>query len=210
MTTRLIVVRHGQTHWNVEARIQGQGDSDLTEEGIAQAEAIAARLAGEPIDVVIASDLGRALETARRIVKRTGHAIATDERLRERNFGHGEGMTYDEVDRAYPWAFARVRDVDPDFVIPGGESRRQFHERVRQAFDAIAAEHAGKTVLVVTHGGVLATFYRHIHAIDLGVAHPIAIVNASYNVLRHDASGWSIETWSDSAHLEGAEPFEEA
>ncbi|HEX4780311.1 MAG TPA: histidine phosphatase family protein [Usitatibacter sp.] len=208
--TRFIVVRHGQTHWNVEARIQGQGDSDLTDEGVAQAEAIGARLAGEPIDVVVASDLGRALETARRIVKRTGHAIATDARLRERNFGRGEGMTYEEVDRAYPGAFARVRDVDPDFVVPGGESRRQFHERVCTAFDAIAAEHAGKTVLVVTHGGVLATFYRHIHAIDLGVAHPIAIVNASYNVLRHDAGRWSIETWSDSAHLAGAEPFEEA
>jgi len=208
--TRLIVVRHGQTHWNVEARIQGQGDSLLTDEGIAQAEAIAARLAGEPIDAVVATDLGRALETARRIVRRTGHAIATDRRLRERAFGHGEGMTYDEVDRAYPGAFARVRDVDPDFVIPGGESRRQFHERVREAFDAIAAEHAGKTVLVVTHGGVLATFYRHIHGIDLGVAHPIAITNASYNVLRHEAGRWSIETWSDSAHLDGAEPFEEA
>ena len=119
-------------------------------------------------------------------------------------------MTYEEVDRAYPGAFARVRDVEPDFVIPGGESRRQFHERVRAAFEAIAAGHAGGTVLVVTHGGVLATFYRHIHGIDLGVAHPIAIANASYNVLRHDEAGWAVETWSDSAHLDGAEPFEEA
>ncbi|HEX3061855.1 MAG TPA: histidine phosphatase family protein [Usitatibacter sp.] len=208
--TRLIVVRHGQTRWNVAAIIQGQGDSELTEEGIAQAEAIAERLARERCDALISSDLGRAHETAKRIAARNGHPIVLDPRLRERAFGVGEGMTYEEVDRAYPGAFARTRDVDPDFVIPGGESRRQFHERVRAAFEAIAREHEGKSVVVVTHGGVLATFYRHVHGIDLGVAHPIAIANASYNVLRHGAGGWSVEAWSDSGHLEGAEPFEEA
>jgi len=210
MTTRFIVVRHGQTHWNVVAIIQGQGDSDLTQEGIAQAEAIAERLALEPCDALISSDLGRAHETARRIAARNGKPIVLDRRLRERCFGVGEGMSYEEVDRAYPGAFARIRDVDPDFVIPGGESRRQFHERVRGAFEAMAREHPGKTVVVVTHGGVLATFYRHVHGIDLGVAHPIAIANASYNVLRHEAGRWAVETWSDSAHLGEDEPFEEA
>lgn len=208
--TRLIVVRHGQTHWNVAAIIQGQGDSKLTEEGIAQAEAIGERLAREPCDAIVSSDLGRAHETAKRIAARNGRPIVLDPRLRERAFGVGEGMKYEEVDRAYPGAFARIRDVDPDFVIPGGESRRQFHERVRGAFESLAHEHAGKTLVVVTHGGVLATFYRHVHGIDLGVAHPIAIANASYNVLRHEAGRWMVETWSDSGHLEGAEPFEEA
>ena len=208
--TRFIVVRHGQTHWNVAAIIQGHGDSELTDEGVAQAEAIGERLATEPCDVLISSDLGRAHETAKRIAARNGKAIVLDSRLRERCFGVGEGMSYDEVDRAYPGAFARIRDVDPDFVIPGGESRRQFHERVRGAFDAIARDNPGKTVIVVTHGGVLATFYRHVHGIELGAAHPIAIANASYNVLRHDGGRWTVETWSDSGHLDGAEPFEEA
>ena len=178
--TRFIVVRHGQTHSNVATIIQGHGDSGLTQEGIAQAEAIGER------------------------------EIVLDPRLRERAFGVGEGMTYEEVDRAYPGAFARVRDVDPDFVIPGGESRRQFHERVLAVFEALAREHAGKTVVVVTHGGVLSAFYRHVHGIDIGVARAIAIGNASYNVLRHEAGEWTVETWSDSAHLDGAEPFEEA
>jgi len=119
-------------------------------------------------------------------------------------------MTYEEVDSAYPGAFARIRNVDPDFVIPGGESRRQLHERVVSAMDSIARTHDGKTIVVVTHGGVLATFFRHVHAIPLDVAHPIAITNASYNVLIHDGSRWSVETWSDNAHLEGGETFEEA
>ena len=208
--TRVIVVRHGQTEWNVEARIQGQGDSRLTAEGRAQARAIAARLAAQPFDVLVSSDLGRAAATARAIAERCGKPIVLDARLRERHFGVGEGMTYDEVDRAYPGAFARIRNVDPDFVIPGGESRRQFHARVVSAMDSIAKAHDGRTIVVVTHGGVLATFFRHVHSIPLDVAHPIAITNASYNVLAHDGSRWSVETWSDNAHLEGGETFEEA
>ena len=208
--TRVIVVRHGQTEWNVEARIQGQGDSRLTAEGRAQARAISARLAAQPFDVLVSSDLGRAAATARAIAERCGKPIVLDARLRERHFGVGEGMTYDEVDRAYPGAFARIRNVDPDFVIPGGESRRQFHARVVSAMDSIAKAHDGRTIVVVTHGGVLATFFRHVHSIPLDVAHPIAITNASYNVLAHDGSHWSVETWSDNAHLEGGETFEEA
>lgn len=208
--TRVIVVRHGQTEWNVQARIQGQGDSDLTDEGRAQADSLAERLSGERFDVLVSSDLGRAVATAQHIAGRCGKPVVLDARLRERCFGVGEGMTYDEVDRAYPGAFARIRNVDPDFVIPGGESRRLFHHRVCAAFDSIARAHEGRTVVVVTHGGVLATFFRHVHDIPLDVAHPIAITNASYNVLRHDGSRWSIDTWSDSTHLEGGETFEEA
>lgn len=208
--TRVIVVRHGQTEWNVRARIQGQGDSELTDEGRAQARSIAERLAREPFDVLVSSDLGRAAATAGHIASRSGKPVVLDARLRERHFGVGEGMTYEEVDRAWPGAFARIRNVDPDFVIPGGESRRQFHERVRAAFDSLARAHAGRTLVVVTHGGVLATFFRHVHDIPLDVAHPIAITNASYNVLKHDGSRWSVETWSDNAHLEGGESFEEA
>jgi broad specificity phosphatase PhoE len=98
--TRFIVVRHGQTEWNVEARIQGQGDSNLTAEGRAQARAIAARLAAQPFDVLVSSDLGRAAETARAIAERCGKPIVLDARLRERHFGVGEGMTYEEVDSA--------------------------------------------------------------------------------------------------------------
>ena len=76
--------------------------------------------------------------------------------------------------------------------------------------DSIASTHDGRKIVVVTHGGVLATFFRHVHAIPLDAAHPIAIANASYNALNHDGARWSVETWSDNAHLEGGETFEEA
>src|SRR5689334_8334912 len=107
MTTRFIVIRHGETRWNVERRVQGKGDSPLTEEGLAQADAIGKRLARERFDVLIASDLGRARQTAERVAHHTGLAIRFDPRLQERNFGAGEGMTYDEIDRAFPNAFSR-------------------------------------------------------------------------------------------------------
>ena len=208
--TRIVVVRHGQTHWNVEARIQGHGDSNLTEEGIAQAEAIASRLANEPCDELISSDLGRAHETARRIAARNGKSIVLDARLRERAFGVGEGMGYAELDRTYPGSFIRTGAVDPDLRVPGGESRRQFHARVCDALEDIATKHAGRNLIVVAHGGVLSSLYRHIHGIGLESVHPIPIANASYNLLRHDGRGWAIEAWSDTAHLDGAESFEEA
>jgi probable phosphoglycerate mutase len=208
--TRFIVIRHGETRWNVEARIQGQGDSALTEAGIEQARALARRLATEKFDLLVASDLGRAHDTARHVAASSGHELRLDARLRERSFGVGEGMTYEEIDRAYPDAFSRVREVDPDFVIPGGESRSQFHARVRKAFEGLAADHPGKTIVVVTHGGVLATLYRHVKGIDLRTPHRIPITNASYNALAFDAERWTIEAWSDAAHLDGAEPFEEA
>ena len=209
MITRFIVVRHGETYWNAETRIQGQLDSDLNEEGIAQAEAVGARVAKESFDVLVSSDLGRARATAQRISDRTGKPIELDAALRERCFGCVQGMLYSEADKAHPGAFAKFRDADPDYVIPEGESRRAFHHRIRDAFEALAAKHAGRTVVVVTHGGALATLYRHIHDIPLDVAHPIAITNAAVNVLVHDAGCWTIESWSDRGHLDGTEGFEE-
>jgi probable phosphoglycerate mutase len=207
--TRFIVVRHGETHWNLEARIQGQGDSGLTANGIYQAEAIAQRLAAEPFDILVSSDLGRALATARRIAARCGRPIVTDERLRERHFGVGEGLTYDEIGRDYPDAFARTRETDPDFAIPGGESRRAFHARVTGAFESLAREHCGRRVAVVTHGGVLATLYRFVHGIPIAMPHKVAITNATYNALAVHEGRWTIESWDDAAHLAATEPFDE-
>jgi 2,3-bisphosphoglycerate-dependent phosphoglycerate mutase len=210
MSTRFIVVRHGETQWNVESRIQGHGDSPLTANGVAQAEAIAGRLAGERFDVLVASDLGRARRTAERIALACGHRVVTDARLRERSFGVGEGLTYGELDVQWPDVFSRIRETDPDFVIPGGESRRQFQERVHDAFLGLAREHDGKRVAVVAHGGILAALYRVIHGIPVAKPHPIPIANASYNAMAFEAGAWSVEAWGDVAHLPAVVPFVES
>jgi len=207
--TKIVLVRHGETRWNVEQRIQGQGDSPLTETGIEQARSIGKRLAREHFDRLVASDLGRAMQTAQEIGKLTRHPVVPDARFRERHFGAGEGLTYTEIDVRYPGAFSRVREVDPDFAIPGGESRRQFHERVVSALEFLAEEHRGEALVVVTHGGVLATLYRHVHGIELSVPHSIPILNASYNALTHDGEAFRMVAWADIDHLPGGSAFEE-
>jgi probable phosphoglycerate mutase len=207
--TRVIVIRHGETAWNVAARIQGHGDSPLTAAGLEQAQALARRLAGEPFDVLYSSDLGRALQTAQCVAAACGREIVADARFRERNYGAGEGLTYAEIDRHYPAAFSRVGEVDPDYAIPGGESRRQFHDRVVAAFDALVREHRGQRVVVVSHGGVLATLYRHVNDIGLVTPHRVPIANASYNALTHDGTAFVVDAWADTAHLPEAAPFEE-
>jgi probable phosphoglycerate mutase len=210
MTTRFIVVRHGETEWNVRARVQGHRDSPLTAAGLAQAEALAQRLAREPFDALVSSDLGRARQTAACIAARSGLAPVLDARLRERSFGAGEGLSYEEIDRAFPDVFSRTRDIDPDLAIPGGESRRQFHERVRAAFLALARQHDGERVAVVCHGGVLTSLYRIVHDIPIAHAHRIPIANASYNALAFDADAWTLEAWDDTDHLPGVVPFVES
>jgi probable phosphoglycerate mutase len=208
---RFIVVRHGETQWNVAGRIQGQGNSPLTEHGLAQAEAIAERLARERFDVLLASDLGRAMQTAARIAARCGLAIVPDSRLRERSFGAGEGLSYAEIDRQYPDVFSRgAATTNPDLNVPGGESRRQFHERVRAAFEALVREHEGKRVCVVSHGGVLAALYRIVHDIPVAHAHRVAISNASYNAVAFDGAAWALEAWDDTDHLPEGEGFVES
>ena len=207
--TRFIILRHGETEWNLQYRIQGHTDSALTAAGVSQAEALACRLEREPFDALVSSDLERAFATARAIAARTGHAVRADARLRERNFGVGEGFTYGELDHQFPEAFSRVRETDPDYVIPGGESRRSFYERVKRAFESLAAEHRGARVAVVTHGGVLASLYRLIHGIAVSAPHRIPIPNASFNAVAFDGAAWSVEAWGDTAHLATAESFEE-
>ncbi len=201
-------MRHGETHWNLASRIQGHSDSGLTEAGRAQADAIGQRLAAEPFEVLVTSDLGRALETAQRIAAVTGHEVRVDRRFRERSFGAGEGLTYAEVERAYPGAFRADRGIDPDYAIPGGESRRQFHQRITAAFESLAAQWPAARVVVVTHGGVLGAIYRHANGIPLDAAHRVAITNASYNVLSFDADRWAVHAWSETDHLPGAAPGE--
>jgi len=207
--TIFVVVRHGETQWNREERIQGQGDSALTAQGRAQAEAIGRRLRKEPFHVLVSSDLGRAADTARAIARHTGMPIAFDERLRERNFGAGQGMTYAEAGRAYPGAFSREANTNPDIVIPGGETRREFHARAIAAFAELAREHAGRRVIVVTHGGLLAVMYRHIHGIPMEQAHGVTISNACVNVIAWRGGKWAVDRWADDDHLDEAEPFVE-
>ena len=206
-TTTIIVVRHGETLWNVQSRYQGHGDSPLTAVGRAQAEATGKRLATLQVDVMIASDLGRTQETAAIIANSTGHRFAVDARLRERSFGVLEGLTSEEIRSAHPEAFSRLAENDPDFVIPGGESLRQHFDRNVDFIEDCIQQYAGLTVALVAHGGVLDTMFRYVTGIPLDQPRCFITSNASISIFRcgifYDRLRWVLELWGGTSHLAG-------
>lgn len=152
---RLLLVRHGETEWNAQARFQGQSDVPLNEEGRRQALAARRKLANAEIKAVYASDLQRAWETAEIIVAVHGLSIHAEPRLREQNFGKWEGLTYEEIEERYPKALAGFRADPVNMPLPDGETLRQVAARVQEALAEIIHAHADDTVLLVAHGGTL-------------------------------------------------------
>ncbi len=201
MTTTFILIRHGETEWNREGRIQGHLDSPLTPTGIEQAKACAHRLKAEAIDHMIASDLPRVKHTALILAASVVAPIEFDTALRERCYGIGEGMTFAELDAIHPEMYSSLRTTDPDFTVEGGESRRQFHDRITRAMRAIADAHPGKRVLVVTHGGVLGVIYRWLKKLPIATAYKVDIPNVAYNRVVHCSGNWTLEAWADTDHL---------
>jgi probable phosphoglycerate mutase len=199
--THFILVRHGETEWNRLGRIQGHLDSPLNRQGVAQAESVAARLAREPFDQLVCSDLGRAVSTALIIAKRTGHDVATDARLRERHYGIFQGKTRAEARAAHPDAYAEYEAEDVDHAIPGGESTRQCFRRNLACLRELATRHAGGRLVVVAHGGVLDGLHRHVLGLPHVGARAFTIVNASLNRFSYEGDTWRLERWGDAAHL---------
>jgi probable phosphoglycerate mutase len=200
-TTEFIVVRHGETAWNAEGRIQGHLDSPLNEEGLAQALLLGDRLAREPFSQLYSSDLGRALQTVQPIADRSGLRVTRDVQLRERHLGIFQGLTSIECERRSPESYARFKARDPEHVIPEGESIRQVFERVSRVFTGLLLRHAGERVVVVTHGGILDALYRFVNRVPLGKPRDFSIFNASINVVRNDGDRWAIVRWGDISHL---------
>src|SRR5574341_35572 len=199
--TQVIIVRHGQTEWNIKGIRQGHLDSPLTRHGLAQAKALGQRLAREKFSVLYSSDLGRAVETAKEIVTVTGHQVVTDARLRERHLGIFQGLNADEINEIYPEERRLMRTSGPGYVIPCGESMIQQVERNVAFLDSLAVRHAGETIVVVTHGGVVSGFFRHTLAIPLDAPRRFEFVNAGLNVFAHEDGNWMLLTWGDVSHL---------
>jgi probable phosphoglycerate mutase len=200
-SAELVVVRHGETAWNQEGRMQGHLDSPLNAAGVEQAEAVAARLARERFAALYSSDLGRAYETAQRIAARSGHRVVADARLRERHLGVLQGLTREDARRDLPAIYEGYRTGGADFVIPTGESAAQCSARVLAALAEISRRHAGERIVIVAHGGVLDVLYRA----ALGLPHDgprmFTIVNASVNLFRFEDGAWLLDLWGDVSHL---------
>jgi 2,3-bisphosphoglycerate-dependent phosphoglycerate mutase len=208
--TRVIAIRHGETAWNVQTRIQGQIDVGLNAAGRWQAGRLPGALAGERLDAVYASDLQRAADTARAFAEPMGLPVRTDVSLRERGFGEFEGLTWAEVEQQHPQASRRWRERKADFGPPGGETLTVFYARAVGALAAIAARHRGQHIAIVTHGGVLDALYRAASRIALDAPRTWQLGNAAINRVLHGEQGFTLVGWNDRFHLEGDDPLDEA
>jgi probable phosphoglycerate mutase len=201
--TRIVAVRHGETEWNAEMRMQGQLDTGLSARGRWQATRAAEALAGEGLEAIFASDLARALDTAKAVGAVVALPITTDKGLRERSFGIFQGHTYAEIDKRWPSEAARWRRHDPEFAPEGGESLIEFSARAVATVTRIAEGARGRTTLIVSHGGVLDCLYRAAAGLDLAAPRSWELGNASINRLLFTGERFTLVGWSDTAHLDG-------
>jgi len=207
--TRLIAVRHGETAWNVDTRIQGQIDIGLNATGLWQAERAGQALADEDIGVIYASDLARAWQTAEAIARPHGLAVQPEPRLRERAFGHLEGMSFAEIESMLPEDARRWRERDPEFEPVGGESLLTFRDRVTRVAAELAARHPGQLVTLVAHGGVMDVLYRAATRQELQAPRTWQLGNAAINRMLWTPEGFSLVGWSDIAHLAADDTLDE-
>jgi probable phosphoglycerate mutase len=200
--TRLIAVRHGETAWNAQQRIQGHVDIDLNDVGHWQARQAAQALAQEAVSMVYASDLSRAWETAAAIARPHGVAVGREPGLRERAFGSFEGRTFAEIEASQPDHAHRWRTRDPAFAPPeGGESLLDFRHRISEVAARLAARHLGGLVVLVAHGGVMDVLYRIATGQDLQAPRTWQLGNAAINRLLWTPQGFTLVGWGDTAHL---------
>lgn len=207
--TRLIAVRHGETAWNVDTRIQGHIDIGLNATGLWQAQRAGAALADEPISVVYASDLSRAWQTAQAIAEPHGLAVQPEPRLRERAFGNMEGMSFAEIEATLPAQAKRWRERDPEFEPEGGESLLTFRDRVTGVAAELAARHPGELVVLVAHGGVMDVLYRAATRQGLQAPRTWQLGNAAINRMLWTPEGFSLVGWSDTTHLAVGDTLDE-
>ena len=200
--TRVIAVRHGETAWNVDTRIQGQLDIGLNDTGLWQAGRVARALEEEPIAAIYASDLARAWQTAQAIAQPRGMGVAADPGLRERAFGQFEGRTFADIDASLPAQARLWRTRDPEFAPEGGESLLTFKARVTGTAARLAALHPGELIVLVAHGGVMDVLYRSATGQELQAPRTWALGNAAINRLLWTPQGFTLVGWGDVGHLD--------
>lgn len=199
--TRFCLVRHGETHWNGEKRIQGQIDIDLNAVGRSQASALRPALVDYSFAAIYSSDLLRALNTARIATAGLGLAVSPAPTLRERHFGVLQGTTSHEASRQYPEVHRHHQARTPDYDNLTGESLVAFAARVMAGLEELAVRHAGGYVLAFTHGGVLDVAYRAATGRSLDQPRDFGLPNAALNWVERDAAGWRLVSWADCRHL---------
>lgn len=204
--TDILLIRHGETDWNVDKRLQGHIDIPLNQAGQRQVLALGELLAEEGIDAVFASDLQRARDTAQAVAQASGRQVAIDTGLRERCYGAFEGLRHVEIEARYPEAYRQWKAREPDFRYPAGEriaeTMREFYERSVAAVQRVLASGPYRKVAIVTHGGVLECIHHWASQSSFAQPRNFDIFNASVNRLHWDGQRAHIRSWGEIGHLQ--------
>mgnify|MGYP006267260007 FL=1 len=211
--TRILAIRHGETLWNVDTRIQGHLNIDLNETGRWQAERVGIALAEEPIQAIYSSDLRRAFETAQAIASAPARLAAQTPtpaqviphlQLRERHFGHLQGKTWAEIELEWPQECKLWRSRDPHWAPQGGESLTALRERIRMCVDQLASQHLDEQIVLVAHGGVMDALYRLATNQSVEAPRTWHLGNAAINRLLWTPQGLNLVGWGDVSHFDSA------
>jgi len=201
---RLLIVRHGETPWNAEGRLQGHADIDLSEKGRQQAREVAKRLADTPIDVAYSSDLARAWHTAQIVLDQRDVPLHSNEGLRERFYGVFEGLTVEERQAQFPDEFAASLIKDLEFASPGGESALGTLRRMTGVIGEIKERHLNETVLIVGHGGSLRSAIIALMELPPEATWRFVMANCSLTVIDTYPDNAVLGLYNDTSHLDGS------
>ena len=199
--TEIILIRHGETEWNSQQRMQGHSNSDLSSVGQAQIQALGQWMKIVPFDHIYSSDSLRAKQTAEAITQFSGHELKIDLRLREKNLGVFEGLTSEEARERHPEVFRLFKTAGSKYVIDEGESTQQLQDRALEIVDEIRIKHPEERVLLVTHGGLIRVVMKHSLGLSLETPTRFLIRNTGvFRLVWEDK--WLVSQMGGVSHLE--------
>ena len=199
---KLLLIRHGQTDWNLLGKYQGQTDIALSGEGIRQADLLAQNFPVDTLDIIYTSDLQRAFMTAERLAEKFSAPLYADKALRELNFGAWEGLTYQEIAERWPQEVKNLFGAPEKLQIPEGETFLMLQRRAMDKIHEIRAENEGKNVAVVAHGAISKAILTALLHIPLHYVWMLRQDNTAVNILRFDDEFVSVELINGISHLD--------
>lgn len=199
--TKLILIRHGKTTWNLSGRYQGQTNTELSLEGIEQAKKIATRLRMEKIDQIYSSDLSRAYQTAKHIAHYHSLTVQKEYSLREIDFGQWEGLTYDQIEQTWPQELHLLFTNASQANIPGGETIQALTNRLSSKIDQLVSQNEHKTIVVVSHGMAIRSIIAHYLHIPIDFVWSIRQDNTAINILSFYDHKAVLELLNDTCHI---------
>ena len=201
------LIRHGETHWNVEQRILGATDIGLTETGRLQARALREAFSDRPIHAVYSSDLSRAYQTAEILAAPHHLEVRTHTGLREMNQGELEGMTFEELRDQRPEFLESWRQDPSTVVIPGGESLIQLQERAWSALKEVVESHPGDTIALVSHNLAIVAALCRLLGLSLSRFRQLRQGYTGVSLLEYGKLGWAVHSMNVMTHLHGVDGY---